>query len=49
MPGSVGVIKKYFGLLPGQSLVDFKNDWGKLTDKDKEELTEGIKSETYTY
>lgn len=47
--GSVTAIKKYFGLLPGQSLVDFKNEWGKLTEQDKEQLTEGIKNESLNY
>lgn len=46
---SVGVVKKYFGTLPGQTLVDFKNEYGKLTEEDKLQLTEGIENGSLTY
>lgn len=31
--------KKFFGILPGQSLMDFQKEIKALTPKDKEELT----------
>lgn len=30
--------KKYFGFLPGQTLLDFKNELAKLTPADRAEL-----------
>jgi hypothetical protein len=30
--------KQFFGLLPGQALMDFHTEWKKLTEKDKAEI-----------
>ena len=37
--GFIVACKTFFGFLPGQSLLDFKNEVAKLTPKDKAELT----------
>ena len=34
----VGAVKKYFGLLPGQTLGDFAKEYRELTEEDINEL-----------
>ena len=46
---SVGTVSKYFGKLPGTTLVDFKNEYNKLTAEDKLQLTKGILDGSLTY
>ena len=46
----VGTVMKFFGKKPGQSLAEFKHDeWDKLTDKDKEQLRDGVNDGTFDY
>jgi hypothetical protein len=45
----VGLAYKYFGKLPGQTLADFKDEWQKLSDKSKIQLTAGLSDGTETY
>ncbi len=43
------VLKKYFGVRPGDKLQDFAKELKNLTDSDREELTTGILNESFTY
>jgi hypothetical protein len=46
-PGGMLAVRAYFG--PWNGMSDFKDQWLKLTEKDKEELKSGIESGTLTY
>lgn len=39
--------KDFFGLQQGQTLIDFKGEWGKLTLADKAEIKEGLVANGY--
>lgn len=45
--GFVTQCKRYFGLLPGQVLVDFMHEIKKLTSEDKAEITEWFNANGY--
>jgi hypothetical protein len=45
----IGLAWKYFGKLPGQSLSEFKAEWGELSDKSKAEPTAGLSDGTESY
>jgi hypothetical protein len=45
----IGLAWKYFGKLPGQTLTEFKAEWGELSDKSKAELTAGLSDGTESY
>ena len=40
--GFIVAAKEFFGFLPGQTLLDFRNEVAKLTPKDKEEIRAGL-------
>lgn len=39
--------KDFFGLQQGQTLIDFKGEWDKLTLADKAEIKEGLVANGY--
>lgn len=47
--GDAGVLKGYFGFLPGQKLADFADELKSLSADEKAQLAAGIRDETYTY
>ena len=50
MPASgLATISKYFGKKPGQTLAEVAAEIRELTDKDKEQLIDGIQNGTLTY
>lgn len=40
--GFIAACKEFFGQLPGQTLVDFRNEVAKLTPEDKAEIRTGL-------
>lgn len=42
-------LKRYFGLLPGQTLADFAKETQKLSDVEFGQLKDGIESGSLTY
>lgn len=47
--GSVTKVYKYFGVQQGRRIADFQQEWMKLSDEDKMQLTEGILNDSLTY
>lgn len=43
----VAACQDFFGRLPGQSLGQFSEEYKKLTEKDKEEIREGLIKQGY--
>jgi hypothetical protein len=49
-PSGIAKLLKFFGKLPGQSLGEFKKDeWDKMTEKDRKQLINGIVDESLDY
>jgi hypothetical protein len=42
-------VKEFFGVLPGQTLKDFTNDWKALPDDAKAQIRAGIGNGSFTY
>jgi len=50
MPKSgIALAMAYFGKLPNQGIKDFKDDWDRLSDDSKAQLTQGLSDGTLTY
>jgi hypothetical protein len=47
----IGLAMKYFGRKTGQTLVEFRNEYARLSPQDKADLTKGLEGDnpTYTY
>ncbi|MEU7743228.1 hypothetical protein [Nonomuraea sp. NPDC049158] len=45
----VSVLKKYFDVKPGQKLAEFADETRKLTDKDFDQIKNGIEDGSYNY
>ena len=40
--GFIAACKAFFGFLPGQTMLEFRDEVQKLTDKDRAEIREGL-------
>jgi len=45
--GFVAACKEFFGLLPGQTLLTFRQEMVALTSKDREEIRAGLEQNGY--
>lgn len=43
--GFIVACKQFFGFLPGQTLMEFKNEVAKLTPKDREDMIPGLEKQ----
>lgn len=50
MPKSgIAMAMEFFGKLPNQRITEFRDEWNSLSDKDKEEITNGLADGSHTY